>query len=442
MPRRIWNPLRDGSLDTPGPRYHPRGRVTTVPAVTGQAAADPLGEIGGAQWMRLLAAARRAVERAGDVSGAISLSRPTDAERRLVIGMTGNYRSADTKSVRVSLTDIDGALRESVGLGLLAVLTRLHGPVRNRPAERAEEDDARREALADARRRCEEHRSEEWFGAWLDGLVADGTVTRLIRRGEGDLLGHAAEVLRLLPANAMPLPVLSERATGDTKALAGTPLAGLVLRALALRGGMPPARSRREQRALWDQAGVIVDDLASQVLVLNLRTTDDHMVADWLRDAADGGLPFRLTLHQLTVHPVTTTAADIYVCENPAVLRAAAGELAERCATLICTEGQPSAACHRLLAAARGQIRWRGDFDWTGLRTTAAAMARHGAVPWRMGLSDYLAALRAPLAETEPLKGPACASPWEPGLAAAMSDRGRAVMEERLIPVLLEDLRR
>ena len=109
---------------------------------------------------------------------------------------------------------------------------------------------------------------------------------------------------------------------------------------------------------------------------------------------------------------------------------------------MICTEGVPSGACHRLLSRARGTVHWRGDFDWTGLRTTAAAVQRYGARPWRMSVADYSAAIDAPLAETEALRGPAAASPWDPELATVMAKRGRAVMEERLIPLLLLDLQR
>lgn len=229
-----------------------------------------------------------------------------------------------------------------------------------------------------------------------------------------------------------------EWATGNTKALSGTPLARLVLRALALRDGVPPPADRTEDRVRWEAAGVIVDDLASQVLVLNLRARENHLVASWLNDAAKTGLPFRLTLHQLTRHPVTPDGADLYVCENPAVLRAAAAEPGASCAPLICTEGQPSAACHRLLDAAAGTIHWRGDFDWTGLRTTATALTRYDARPWRMGLDDYRAALAS--GDSESLKGPSAPSSWEPDLAATMTSTGRAVMEERMLTILMADL--
>jgi uncharacterized protein (TIGR02679 family) len=157
----------------------------------------------------------------------------------------------------------------------------------------------------------------------------------------------------------------------------------------------------------------------------------------WLTEAAAMGMPFRVTLHQLSTMPVLVDVPSVYVCENPAVLRAAAAELGSRCAPLVCTEGIPSAACHRLLAAAP-QLHWRGDFDWTGLRTTAAAVVRYGAVPWRMSAADYSTALAG--GDSEPLKGSPVMSPWDPELADRMRSAGRAVMEERLVPRLVSDL--
>lgn len=390
-------------------------------------------------WRRLLAAARRKLERTGgELTGSIGLSKPTEAERRAIIGITGRHRGADVATLRVDLSEVDDAIRNRHGVGLLAALATKDGPVRNRPAERAEEESARSRAIADARVRCHAHSGTPWFEAWLQALLTDGTATRLVRRDEADQLGWAAEVLNRLPAQDLPLPVLAEWATGNTKALSGTALATLVLRALVLREGRPTPTNAEQRRALWESAGVVMDDLASQVLVLNLPTDDTHVVAGWLRDAASFGIPFRLTLHQLNADPLTVAAPELYVCENPAVLRAAAAELAESCAPLVCTEGQPSAACHKLLAATRARIRWRGDFDWTGLRTTAAAVTRYRAIPWRMAAADYRTALDT--GDSELLKGTAAASPWDPRLADEMAERGRAVMEERLIPALLGDL--
>jgi len=59
-------------------------------------------------------------------------------------------------------------------------------------------------------------------------------------------------------------------------------------------------------------------------------------------------------------------------------------------------------------------------------------------MPWRMGVGDYLAALAG--GASEPLRGRPAAAPWDDRLAAEMRTADRAVMEERLIPALLDDL--
>ncbi len=398
-------------------------------------------------WSRVLRLARRRLEAGGgELAGTLTVRDPSEPERKLVIGLTGAYRAPGVASVSVPLTLLDAAVRREFGRSLVELLTEAGGPLRDRPGERRREDRAREDLLADALGLAGPWAREAWFAGWLEQLAADGTVTRLVRRGDGGTLERACLVLAVLAAGdataAAPvsLPVLAERATGDTKALSGTPAATLVLRALAARDGEPPPTTAAQRRARWDAAGVILDDLASQVLVLGVRPAGEHPVAGWLRDAADRSIPFRLTLHQLMLAPLTITAPDVFVCENPAVLRAAvAGRTRDR-PPLICTEGVPSAACHRLLAGAGGTIHWRGDFDWTGLRTTADAVRRHGARPWRMSVTDYRRAIDSPGAETEPLRGSPTDSPWDPALAAALHERGRAVMEERIIPELLADL--
>lgn len=359
----------------------------------------------------------------------------------MIIGITGTYRPATVKRLTVSLADLDDALARMHGMGLLQTLTSVAGPVRDRPAERAAEVSGRQALLAEAA--AAKRAEEPWFAEWLSAMATDGTLTRLVRRGDTHLIGQATAVLDQLPGNYVPIPVLAESATGDTKALvAGSPLATLVLRALALwSGSTAPPSGRAGQRALWESAGVIVDDLASQVLVLNIRTRGDGVVSGWLNDAARFGIPFRLTLQQLGEHPVMPTTEEIFVCENPAVLRTAAAELGDRSAALVCTEGIPSAACHKLLAAAvsaGARLRWRADFDWTGLRIVGAAAVRHGASPWRMSAADYTSGLAE--GESTPLNGSGSASPWDPALAERMTAEGRAVMEERLIPALHADL--
>jgi uncharacterized protein (TIGR02679 family) len=114
--------------------------------------------------------------------------------------------------------------------------------------------------------------------------------------------------------------------------------------------------------------------------------------------AAQLGVPFYITLHQLMTLPLTIRGALVHVCENPAVLRRAATELGAGSAPLLCTEGRPSTAFHQLagvVVSGGDELRYHGDFDWPGLAIASSVMRRHGARPWRMSAADYLAGVRA-----------------------------------------------
>jgi uncharacterized protein (TIGR02679 family) len=158
----------------------------------------------------------------------------------------------------------------------------------------------------------------------------------------------------------------------------------------------------------------------------------------WLTEAARSAVPIRLTLHQLRLTPLLVHAEQIFVTENPAVLRVACG-LGPAAPAVICTEGMPSAAAHRLLGqAGSARLWWRNDFDWAGVRMTAAALARYpNARPWRMAATDY----RNASGSTQPLLGSPAATLWDPTLEHAMAAMGRAVMEERILSTLLDDMR-
>lgn len=384
-------------------------------------------------WVRLLAAARRSLERTGgSIDGTVALAAPTEAERLVVIGVTGSYRSAASGRLTVRLADVDTHLREAYGTGL-AELIEASAPLRNRPA------DAKREALArDAIMSlalASRHASTAWYAEWLDGMRRDGTLTRIVRSGLSFV--DVVRVLGALPAADEPIAVFAERVLHDTKALVDGVLRGLVLRAVASWQDWPAPANTEQERALWESVGVVPDDLASQVLVLNVPASGG-LVGSWLAQGRRAGVPMRITLHQLRLAPFTVDCEEIFVCENPAVLRAATN-LGAPTRPLVCAEGVPSAAAHALLRGAQAAvIRWRNDFDWTGVRLTAAALARYpNAVPWRMSREEYLPeASRGPV-----LLGTPADTPWDPQLSEAMRQAGRAVMEERLLDGLLADLR-
>ena len=399
----------------------------------------------GPEFRRLFKQARRLLERTGgDLSGSVSLSHPDDAERKAIIGITGQYRDMRTNRIAVRLADLDRAVRETIGRGLPELLAELGGPLRDRPAERSVLAGARDTAIGEAETSslC---LSCAWYRDWLAEIGRDGSLTKLINQGEQARLGQAVRVLEYLAGRQgapVLLPALAADVTGDTKALNhGTLLSTLVLRALAIKTGMGRPGTAGERRDLWEASDVVIDDLASRVLVLNL-TAEGAGLAEWLVGAARRGVPLYVTLHQLMTLPLTIRGAVVYVCENPAVLRHAAAELGAGSAPLLCTEGQPSTAFHQLaevVVGGGGQLRYHGDFDWPGLAIASAVMRRHSAKPWRMNADDYLAGIRVH-AEHVLLSGTPQPTPWDPELGKAVIATGRVLFEESVAHDLIGDL--
>jgi uncharacterized protein (TIGR02679 family) len=392
-----------------------------------------------AEYQRLLAAARRSLERTGgEMTGSVSLGRPTEAERRAVIGITGQYRDARTARLTVRLADLDRAVRETTGRGLAGLLADLGGPLRDRRSERSALAGTR-DSLIRVAQVSPLHAARGWYRDWLAELIRDGIMTRLASQSAQATLPQAVRVLEHLDgrqAGPVPLPVLAANMTGDTKALNHpAALSTLVLRALAVRAGAGRPRSAAERRALWESADVVVDDLASRVLALNL-PAEGRGLGEWLAGAARLGVPFCVTLHQLMTLPLTLSCPLVRVCENPA-----AG-LGPASAPLLCTEGQPSMAFHLLAAAVvsgGGELLYHGDFDWPGIAIAGSVLSRHHARPWRMSAADYLAGLRAGAGEVK-LTGTPRPTPWDPGLGEAMAATGCVLYEESVADVLISDL--
>ncbi|MFH5210345.1 TIGR02679 family protein [Antrihabitans spumae] len=386
----------------------------------------------------LLDRARKQVVRSdGELVGSVSV-RAADAPGlwRVANGIDRGTRTSLTGRIELRVVALDEWLRRHAkggGRGLVEILesvTPLAFPKRV-----AAERDGKRFAVVDSAADAFGGSPPAWLGEWLTYVATERAVYT-----DPDAVVNAAKVLAFLPVDDVVLTVLAELATGDTKALTKRATTRLVLRGLAFEYDVDAPTSSADERSLWSRAGVVVDSLSSRVLIRGLRFRLDSPVAKWANEAAELGEPCVLTLDQLLRHRLTPTDAPIYVCENPAVLESAARRLGPTSQALVCTEGQPSVAATTLVSRAGGSIRWRGDFDWTGLRTTGAAIARFGATPWLMDIETYSAALER--GESEPLKerDHRAESPWEPTLASEMALRGRAVMEERLVERLLADL--
>jgi uncharacterized protein (TIGR02679 family) len=293
------------------------------------------------------------LERGRPLRGTVILSHATAAERDAVDRLFGRLPSTGT-SLSVNLGQLEAILRHA-GLcrDLSGAVETLIGPVANRRALRADEQ-ARWRHLFDSQRAALDMR---WH-SWLATLQSLGLLRRLIGNdvdAAGQLLSQAIEVLQKLPCHGIPLAELAATTLGDSHALdRGQPVATLVLRAIAEphatgdMGDTLRARAKAkaaQRRDAWASVGVMLDELSSPVLVLNLKGDYQSLSGQSLNLHSAAGEPCRLSVRQLLRHPPSFESSGIgtvvFVCENPTIVAAAAHRLGSRSSPLICTEGQP-----------------------------------------------------------------------------------------------------
>lgn len=412
--------------------------------------------LGGPEYRVVFAAVRDRLEEAG-VDRARSVTvRGLDAAARAALADLHGWKTVPSSPrVSISLAGLDAALRASaIQASLVDVVEALHGPLEDRRASREAARAARQMRWSQAAAHAVV-RARPVLERWLEEVRAMGLLARGAKRagagakragpGEDALLALALQAVERLPADGILLPVLASEVAGDAHALDhGQPLASLVLRAAAHLAGWPdvPA-SAIGRRQLWAAVGVLCDPLSAHVLVLGLRPAGSDALARHLCEWADAGQPRRLTLRELGGSALALEpGADLFVCENPGVVAAAADQLGARAAALVCVEGHPSTAALALLGQLRAggaRVWFHADFDWGGVRIGNLLAERFGALPWRFAAADYRAAL-ADLPEAIPLQGTPVHARWDAALAPAMRDHGRAVFEEQVLAALLADL--
>ena len=266
-------------------------------------------------------------------------------------------------------------------------------------------------------------------------LRHSGWAARLLKEPDPSaLLADAFAVLAALP---VPGERLDRRVLvpGRPHALDdNTPLAGLVFALTRVAGAGP------RPRHAWDALSVDIDNLTGGLLALGIHPSGWH-----LPPGAVVTLPPRELAHVRWPSP-EQAGAWVFVTENPSVLAAAADAVRDAGAAvrLLCTVGTPSAienlAVGRL-AAAGWNVAVRADFDPSGVAHVRALLAAAPtATPWRMSTSDYHSSAPGTGTASGVVVLDAAATPWDPALAAAMTERGCWAYEEDLMPLLLSDL--
>ena len=317
-------------------------------------------------WARLpgpqkvLAAARRRLQAGHGLAGSPLRADLTPSEREEVGRLLG---IAWVQSGRAVGARALAAAVGSLGADVAELLAATGEPVRDLRADRA----ASRQGALIERERAAKALADAGIpagsaAAWLSrrGLPAAGGGQLL------DLAERCARVWRCLPAGnggRVLLTVLAASSLDDPHALdRGSPAATGILRLL----GHEFPDSAEAWRLAWEEHGVDCDPVSSRVLVLNLRMHGDAACVR-LAEAA-GPEPVWLTWRSLN-GTFRTDDTDVFVCENPSVLIAAADTLSERSLPLVCTNGRPSAAAMRLLtglARCGATLHVRADDDAAG----------------------------------------------------------------------------
>ncbi len=380
-----------------------------------------------------------------DLGGTVTLRNPTSAQREAVDRLLGR-RPSDSTAVIVRLDDLNRVLVHARLADTLAeAVEALTGPLVNQRAVRDQTDAKWIALFAQARGRLA---GDPVRTSWLDSLQTGGLLRRLVGGdiAQADaLMEHAVAIVSRLPEQGILLTRLAAEVAGDSHALdASSPLATLTIRAAALLTGEENWNNAEARRRVWDAAGVVCDELSAPVLALNLPGSRSTLSGEILSLCAEHGEPCRLTAGLLIRHPwvpdPSKTADVVYVCENPSVLAAAARGIGPGSRPIVCIDGQPSTAAHLLLKSlckAGVQLRYHGDFDWGGIRIANLAMKRYGVLPWRMSAQDYLAAVRD---GGSPLSGEVVHAEWDGALSDTMLRERKAVHEEQVASVLLQDL--
>lgn len=325
----------------------------------------------------------------------LSVDERRDVGRMLPAGWAASAEAVSVKTLRAEL--------QRHGCTLEDLVVAASGPLRDLPAERA----SREAAIAIELRTALQLLGEQLGGVPADAeaIVEQALRRWVIRRSPAIERARAvAAIIAALPTQTDPLllSVFAAQVARDAHALDNSrPLGRAVARFLAIRavvrqvgageasrallGFSDPVKSADGWRAAWAEGGIACDAVSSQVLVLNLPLVGDA-AAVRLAQAAQGE-PLWLTLRSLSGTIGLANAGEVFVCENPSVVEAAADRLGSCSAPLVCTFGRPGLAALRLLdlISPAASLRVRADGDRTGWSIVDGLIQRFPAAQrWRM----------------------------------------------------------
>ncbi|TFC81103.1 TIGR02679 family protein [Cryobacterium sp. TmT2-59] len=400
--------------------------------------------LGSPETAWLLERMRARLEQKGTLEGTVTKQGASTAERMAAGRLIGRpVRSGSSASV--SLDQLDVMLRRDAWpAGLASAVVALVGPIVGPDVRRAERESWHE--VSDALRLIANDRPQ--LSGWVENVNRSGALRRATASAAAahEMSLQLGVLARALPVEGVPLGVLAARLFGDAHALdPKTPLGPLAVGLAAAATGQSPGTGSRWRRDAWQSCGVVVDELSSTVLALGLPGGLTSPTARALAALGEAGQPAVLTYRQLAVDDIGRAPLLMSVCENPAVIAAAADRFGASAGAvpLVCVNGQPGAAVIRLLTQlvdGGARLRYHGDFDAGGLSIARTVARSVPWTPWRFGETDYRSACASSLS-TSVFSGAVGDTPWDGGLSGAMEELRLRVEEESVLADLLDDLR-
>lgn len=265
------------------------------------------------------------------------------------------------------------------------------------------------------------------------------------------------------------LPVLATLVTGDAHAFdRNRPLGRLLWYALSEiwrgvsngeldsldsvseEGGANAADDPLTVRYVYRQAGIMDDDVSSQVIV------SARPFSSLLEPAV-------LTLRQVEAVSEWPVYSELFVVENPSVFSSlldaaaetlqsdepASGETNLPMPALVCTSGQASAAAYLFIKKSLDagnecqRLYYSGDFDLAGLQMAVGLEQRFPRAfhAWCMNSEVYnrLSEKGPPFSEEERRQLNRMEVSWDANLGVVMAEKGIKCFHEAVIPMLLSD---
>lgn len=338
---------------------------------------------------KVLAAVRKLWEEQHTGAGVtvrVDLTEPERAQVGRILGL--NW---ETSGQPITIGKLRAALARADD-DLLDLLTRTGGPIDDVRARR-------QKAAALAAATIESAYSTLAEAGLPTHAVELARTRRWLERPSPDLATHrAADLTRLwqaLPATGRPLAEMANSLFADPHRLdRDTDLGRIAARILAAASAgiteapaaADAALGAAQWRQVWAGYGISCDEVSATVLVLNLPLSGPAPAAKIAAAAAECGEPVWLTGRSLRGDWAPGQNQNVVrVCENPAVVEAAAEQLGHSCLPLICIYGRPSSAAWTLLRGlAKDGVRLlvTADRDEAGHRFLTEMLALPGASEW------------------------------------------------------------